>query len=256
MGSPGMAEGNGLRRLLVINPNTNRAVTERIRAVSERIVEPGTAVTVVNPETGPYAVETVEDRQAALPGVLALVAGGRQTGFDAYVLACFDDIGLDEAREMVDVPVVGACEAGIAAARSLARRFTIVTTVATAVPVIHALLRRYGVEDICTVRAAGVTVAEAAEPAGKGNRRLAAAIRLALEQDEAGAILLGSGGLTGRAAELAAGIACPVVDSVAAAVKMAEGLVFPGVSFRSAGWASHRPTRPNSKTSVGRDNVG
>lgn len=229
------------RRILVINPNTNPAVTARIRAVGERIVDFDTTVTAVNPETGPFAVETPEEREAAIPGVLSMIAEGGRQGFDGYVLACFDDIGLQAARGMVDGPVVGTCEAGIAAVRALAGRFSIVTTVVAAVPVIDTLLRRYGARDLCTVRAAGITVAEAAT--GESDR-LAATIRAAIEEDGAEAILLGSGGLTGRAEELAAGLSCPVVDGVAAAIRMTEALVAPGIWFRPTTLETAGPSDP------------
>lgn len=125
---------------------------------------------------------------------------------------------------MTGVPVVGTCEAGIAAARTVASRFSIVATVHAAVPGIHRLLTRYGATDICTVRAAGIGVAAAAAGAANTEDRINSTIREAIDRDGAEAILLGSGGLTGRAQELESRFGIPLVDGVAAAIKMAEGL--------------------------------
>ncbi|SIR33021.1 allantoin racemase [Rhizobium sp. RU20A] len=212
------------RRLLVINPNTNPTVTQRVRKVAEAIVTPQTSVSVVNPAEGPFSIETVAHRHAAEPRVLDLVRHTLNNRYDAYVFACFDDIALFETRAMTGVPVVGTCEAGIAAARTMGARFSIITTVHAAVPGIHRLLARYGAADICTVRAAGVGVAAAAGGDSDTERLILSAVRAAVDQDGAKAILLGSGGLTGRANDLEQQFGLPVIDGVAAAIKMAEGL--------------------------------
>lgn len=212
------------RRLLVINPNINPAVTDGIRAAALRVVDPATSVTVVNPATGPFSIETAEHRAMAVPQVISLVSRTLPQRYDAYVLGCFDDIGLFESRALARVPVVGTCEAGIAAARTIARRFSVITTVHSAVPGIRALLERYGAADICTVRAAGIGVAAAADGNGEAVQRILAAIRAAVEEDGAEAVLLGSGGLAGQAPQLRLSVPVPVIDGVQAAVKMAEGL--------------------------------
>lgn len=219
-----MAEVAPSRRLLVINPNTNPGVTEKIRSEAARVVSPGTMVTVVNPATGPFSIETSDHREDAVPRVISLVKEMLAQRYDAYAFGCFDDIALFETRAMAGVPVVGTCEAGIAAARTIAGRFSILTTVHSAVPGIHQLLARYGAADICTIRAAGIGVAAAAGGENDAEERILATIRQAIQIDGAQAILLGSGGLTGRAADLEQRFGIPVIDGVAAAIKMAEGL--------------------------------
>lgn len=211
-------------RLLVINPNANAVVTARVRRAAEDIAGGRTQVTVVNPPDGPLSIETAADREQSAPKILDLIRAGAAQRYDAYVLACFDDIALAEARALVDVPVVGAFEAGLAAVRTVAARFSIVTTVQAAVPGILDLLRDYGAAGLCTVRAAGIGVAAAADEGAFAEKKIAQAIRGAIEEDGAGAILLGSGALAGRAAAYRKMLPVPVVDPVMAAVKMAEGL--------------------------------
>lgn len=207
-------------RLLVINPNTNPAVTALVAAAAEGAVAPGTMLDVLNPPRGPFSIETAEHRKAAIPEILALVDS--RPAFDACVLACFDDLCLDRLRVKTGKPAVGACEAGIALARTMAGRFSVITTVHAAVPSIERLLERYGAGDICTVRAAGIGVAAAAGDTQETEARIFEAVKLAIEQDGAEAILLGSGGLTGRAGAIAAAMSLPVIDGVAAAVRLAE----------------------------------
>ncbi|MCJ8142894.1 aspartate/glutamate racemase family protein [Ancylobacter sp. A5.8] len=214
-------------RLLVINPNTNAHVTANIRAALEGVVARSTLARVVNPAAGPFAIESEADRDAAEPGVLALVRDSLlpiAARPDAYVLAAFDDIGLGAARVLSGAPVIGAVEAGIAAARTLGRRFAVVTTVEAALPGIRRQLRHHGAADIATARAAGIGVAEAAEGGRAAHEKLLRAIYLAANEDGADAILLGSGGLTGTADRLRASTSVPIIDAVLAAATMAEAL--------------------------------
>ncbi len=211
----------GTRNILVINPNTNPAVTERVRAAAQSVVSPGTRIRAVNPPSGPFGIESPADRALAEPSVIELIREGAGQGFEAFVLACFDDIALAAARDLVDAPVVGSCEAGIGVTRTLARRFSVVTTFAGAIPTVEGLLQRYAVSDIATVRAAGISVAQAAR-GDDGDQDVAAAFRAAIDTDRAGAILLGSGGLAGRAGSLSRRFRVPVIDATAAAVKLAE----------------------------------
>jgi len=213
---------NITRRILVINPNTNETVSELIRHSASPVIALGTAIDVVNPSEGPYGVQSQEDREAAKPNVLSLIRNGEKNGYDGFVLACFDDIGLEESRQLVAKPVVGSVEAGIAITRTLAQRFAIVTTFSTAVPTINELLKVYGVEDICSVHAAGISVAAAAQSTSDDDIKVNGAIKKAIDDEGAGAILLGSAGLSGKAADLSKRFSLPVVDCVVAAIKLAE----------------------------------
>ncbi len=217
------------KTLLVINPNTNPRVTDLIRGAAEQFARPGITIDVVNPEKGPISIENGADRAAAEPQVIEIIREACLIGTQGFVLACFDDIGVAEARRLAPGPVFDACEAGIIAVRSLTDRFAIVTTIEPAVARIERLVEHHSPSSNYSVRAAGIGVADAASGAGK--KRLHATIALALERDGAEAIVLGSGGLTGQADELSRRFEVPVVDGVGAAISICEGvLALRGVS--------------------------
>lgn len=208
------------RRVLVINPNTNPLVTARVRTVCQHYESPHLHFEVINPDAGPLSIESDEDKQQAEIQVLALIRQRAQQGHDAYVLACFDDLALEAARHMVAAPVIGCCEAGIHAARTVSPAFAIVTTVQAALPGIRTMMRRYGAGDLATVRAAGVGVDEAARADSGAHARLMRAVESAVN-DGARVILLASGGLTGQADRIGREAGVPVIDAVEAALCVA-----------------------------------
>ncbi|MBN2028514.1 MAG: hypothetical protein JW854_17315 [Actinobacteria bacterium] len=73
-----------------------------------------------------------------------LIAG--EEGHDAAVIACFNDPGLQEARESLSIPVIGVGEAGMLLACMLGRNFGVVTVRKKFIPVLEENVRRYGLE--------------------------------------------------------------------------------------------------------------
>lgn len=207
-----------MRRILVINPNTNPAVTARVRDVAERHAVRGVEFEVVNPKEGPFSIETPSHRAQARVHALELIQAGAGKGYAAFVMACFDDLALEEARAMVDVPVIGTCESGIAAARAVSPHFAIITTVHDAVSGIRLLMQRYGAGADASVRAAGIGVAEAASGQEATRDRFVQTVRDAVSEDGAQVILLASGGLTGQASDIAKATGIPVLDGVEEAI--------------------------------------
>ena len=113
---------------------------------------------------GPASIEGYYDEAFSVPGLLEEIRRGEEDGCDGYVIACFDDTGLDAARCVASGPVVGICEAAMHVATLLGGRFSVVTTLARSVPALEALARRYGVADRCRVRAAEVPVLALEDP--------------------------------------------------------------------------------------------
>lgn len=206
------------RRLLVINPNTNPAVTAQVQVAALAAAAPGTEIEAVNLSRGPFSIETAVERAKAVPNVVALIEARMDEGYDGYVLACFDDIAVAEARRLVTAPVNSMFGAAMTSARDTGGRFAIVTTVESAVSGIERLAATYGVAHLCTVRAAGIGVADAAARIPEAEIRLMQTINRAIQDDQAGAIVLGSGAFTGGADELQDRFGLPFIDGLTAAV--------------------------------------
>jgi len=207
-----------VQQVLVVNPNTNPLITRLVGEAASRFATPWLRLDVVNPPRGPMSIETVEERALAERESVSFVHRRSARGYDAFVMACFDDLALDQLRGLLAAPVVGTCEAGMAAARALSPRFAIVTTFDAALPGIRLLMQRYGAGPLATARAAGVGVAAAAAAAEDTVDRIVQCARRAVSEDGAEVILLASGGLTGLAPRLSAALGRPVVDGVAAAI--------------------------------------
>ncbi|WP_144577992.1 aspartate/glutamate racemase family protein [Agrobacterium sp. DE0009] len=222
-------------RVLVINPNTTQSMTQTIADAANRIAGRDTEILAVTSSMGPVSIEGYYDEVFAVPGLLLELAKAPQLGADAAIIACFDDTGLDAARALADIPVLGICEAAVSATAFIAQKFTVVTTMERSrLPVEH-LVHRYGMSSRCNVRAADIPVLSLEDPGSNARERLREEIALAIRDDRAEAIVLGCAGMADLAAELREEFGVPVVDGVAAAVKQAESLVAMGLSTAKRG---------------------
>lgn len=229
--------------LTVVNPNTTQSMTRAIGAAARAVAAPGTTVEAVNPDSGPASIEGFYDEAHAVPGMLAVMRARPRA--DAFVIACFDDTGLDAARSLVEVPVIGIGEAAMHVATLLAIRFSVVTTLAVSVPALEHNVHRYGFAHRCgRVRACEVPVLALEDPASGARARISAEIERARAEDRAEAVVLGCAGMAGLAAALTLEHGIPVIDGVAAAVKLAEGLHALGLRTSKAG--GYAPPRPKA----------
>jgi allantoin racemase len=217
-------------------------MTETIAAAAREAASPGTTISAVTSSMGPASIEGYYDEAFAVPGLLMEVARGERAGAEAAVIACFDDTGLDAARTMASIPVVGICEAALSLASFVAQRFTVVTTLdRSRVPIEH-LVQRYGMGGRAKVRAAEIPVLSLEDLGSNASARLEAEIERALEEDRAEAIVLGCAGMATLAARYQETYGVPVVEGVSAAVRQAETLVALGLLTSKRGtYASPLP---------------
>lgn len=209
-------------------------MTRKIGEASERAASAGTTIVAINPQEGPASIEGYFDEALSLAGLIAVVR--EQKNYDAIVLACFDDTGLEAVRCMTDAPVIGIGEAAFHMASMLSNKFSVVTTLSRSVPAIEHNLVRYGLSTRCAkVRASEVAVLELESDTGDARQKVSAEIRNAIENDHAEAIVLGCAGMTDLAASLALQHGLPVLDGVACAVNLAEGLVRLGLKTSKLG---------------------
>ena len=207
-------------RILIVNPNTTVSMTEKAA-----VAAPGTVILTATSRMGPASIEGHYDGAIALPGLLAEIRQGEAEGADAAIIACFDDTGLEAARTLAGIPVIGICEAGLMTAALLSQRFTVVTTLERSRVLIENLAIRYGMAGRAKVRAADIPVLELEDAASGAIDKLRRQIEKALNEDGAEAIVLGCAGMTDLARALQDEYGVPVVDGVSAAVKQAEALV-------------------------------
>jgi allantoin racemase len=182
--------------------------------------------------TGPASIESAFDEALAVPPTLAEIATAAKTGADAIVINCMGDPGLQAARELVSVPVLGPAETSMHIAAMLGHRFSILTVLDQLVYIDEQKAAGYGVRDrLASVRSVGIPVLELE---GSEDHLVAALTEQglrAVHDDGAHILILGCTGMIGTASRLSAALAAhgvpdiPVIDPVPVTVHVAAALV-------------------------------
>ncbi len=217
-------------RIMVINPNTSRSITDHLRRELEKNKRADTELMVICPDTGPATIESAYDEAQAVPPTLRLVERANREGYDAVILACYSDPGLEAAREISDILVMGIVEAGLHAAAMLGAKFTILTSLPHRIPHKEKDVRRFKLEHyLASVRALNMTVAETDTDPVLTRKRILEVSRLAAEEDGAEVVILGCAGMAGYADAVANDLGITVVDPSLVALKLTEGMIDAGL---------------------------
>lgn len=194
---------------------------------------PGTSVDIRDVETGPASIESAYEEYLAVPATATAMLAAEESGYDAALLGCFGDPGIDAFRELLTSTVVVAPgEAAFHIAALLGERFGIVTVAASIVNPLRQLVRRAG----CRERLAGIEVVETPvlELAADTDRTLARmrdAGRRLVEQAGADTLVLGcmSMAFLDVTRRLEDDLGVPVVNPALSALRVAEALVGSGL---------------------------
>nr|AAL55411.1 hydantoin racemase HyuA [Arthrobacter sp. BT801] len=213
-------------RIHIINPNSSSELTEAVAETARSVVSAGTAVTAVNPSSGPAVIEgSYDEALATYHLVQEVMRAEREDRPDAYVIACFGDPGLNAVRELTEKPVVGIAEAAIQLSSFIGATFSIVSTLPRVRSHLHGLVRRAGATNrLASVKTPDLGVMAFHEDAGSAQATLEQAAKEAVQEDGAEVVVLGCAGMAGLARRLSEELQVPVIDPVEAACRVAESL--------------------------------
>lgn len=222
-------------KVFMINPNSTSSMTATALDSARKFAASGTVIRSGTGINAPASIEGFSDEALSVPSMLTQIREAEAAGAQATVIACFDDPGLDAAREVATGPVIGICQAGIQAAMVLAKRFSIVTSLQRSVPAIEDLVHRYGAGQHCRrVRCIDLPVLAIESESRHAFNLLVDEISRARDEDGAEAVVLGCAGMSELTEELTKVTGVVVIDGVIVAIKMAEALIGSGLRTSKA----------------------
>jgi len=222
-----------LKRICLINPNTTGSMTDACADAAKLVVGDRMHIEAITVASGPESIEGHYDGAVAGAGLMETLMANPDA--DGYIIACFDDTGLDAARCLVRAPVVGMGEAAFHIASLLSHRFAVITTLSRSIPVIEDNLERYGLSRRCAgVLATDVPVLALESDAGEAEKRIeeqmVRAQRLGAE-----AVVLGCAGMVAMTRRLSEKFGMPVVDGVTGAAVLVGALIDLGLATAKLG---------------------
>ena len=214
----------GRPEILVINPNSNEAVTaglaEALRPLS---FDDGPEIRCETLSEGPLGIETQADVESVALPLRHRIEGDNRAG--AFVIACYSNPGLHLCREGTSRPVFGIAECGVLTALARGERFGVIAIRQRSIRRRVRYMRQMGLLDrLAGERPLEMSVAETASGEGTLDRMIAVGRALG-DQDGADAIVMGCAGMARHRRPLEEALGVPVIDPTQAAAAMAIGAV-------------------------------
>lgn len=194
---------------------------------------PGTEVSVIDVPEGPASIESSYEELLAVPASLKGIRQAEQDGFDAVIIGCFGDPGLEAARELCQIPVIGPGEASMLQAASLGHRFAVITVLSNVIAAQEQQAYRAGViNKLACVVSADIPVLSLMKDRQATLKRMIEVGADAIKRDRADVLVLGCMTMSflGVAQDLSKTLHVPVVNAGRTALKAAETLVSQGLS--------------------------
>jgi allantoin racemase len=215
----------GAHRILLINPNTNKATTEMMVKIAQSAAPADIEIVGATAPNSPAMIINPEALAASAPQVveIGLALGKEASGI---IISAFGDPGWADLRRQVRVPVVGIAEAAMLAASDKDRRFGVATTTPKLVASIDARAAELGLAKLYT--GTRVTTEDpnklVADP-GRLIEALRDVVATCIERDKAEAVIIGGGPLGNAATALTPMFSVPVIAPIPMAVQRMVGLV-------------------------------
>ena len=209
---------NPTLRICVLVPVATSQYNERILKAIAPVVPPDVSVEIRNITQGHPDIENRTNwLQNGMP-VVELAQAIANDGFDGIWLTDFDMCGVEAAREVIDIPIIGGFPATAFTALALSQRFSIVTILQSTLAMQRGHPQTYGIQDsFASIRAINCPVAQLDDVDVVVIRTFEAALK-AIKKDGAQSILLGCTGFVDVASRVSQlltkelGAYVPVID--------------------------------------------
>ena len=210
-----------------------RAEVDRRGRLLQQYAASSTEAGIDDVPEGPASIESMYEEYLSIPTTCRRALELEQEGWDAIILGCYGDPGLDALRELLTIPVIGPGEATALMAASLGHRFSIITITDSVIASTERQIRNVGVgEKLASVRVVGIPVLELHENRDRAIEATVIQGRKAIEQDRADTLIVGcmTMGFLEIAEAAGAELGVPFLNPARAALKFAEAIVGAGLT--------------------------
>lgn len=233
-----------LKRILYVQPSATDRFDNMVQESLDRYTSPGYEAVVRDIKYGGDVPSCKYYACVSVPYIIEEILKGEKNGYSGAIVGCFGDPGIDEAREVVRIPVVGIGAAACHIACLLGDEISIVTTGARIqhkslklsekhhhefYKDIRRKLQVQGLLDrVVSIRTYMSSIDGSVASVDEGITDVNALLeqgRKAIEEDGADVLVLGCALMMGVADKLQDDLGIPVVDSTWAAVKVTEMLI-------------------------------
>ena len=144
---------------------------------------------------------------------------------DAFIIACYEDTGIDVIRKMTSRPVIGIGEAAFYTANIIANKFSIITNLSASHEALKNNLIKYDLDNKCvSLKSIEVPILDMETMSKLNIKKLEGEINRTIVEDNPEAIIITSPGILNLTKIFSDRFNIPIVEGVTAAATLLETL--------------------------------
>ena len=152
---------------------------------------------------------------------------------DAFIIACYEDTGIDVIRKITSRPVIGIGEAAFYTANIIANKFSIITNLSASHEALKNNLIKYDLDHKCvSLKSIEVPILDMETMSKSNIKKLENEINRTICEDKPEAIIITSPGILNLTKILSDRFNIPIIEGVTAAATLLENLSKQGLKIK------------------------
>ena len=152
---------------------------------------------------------------------------------DAFIIACYEDVGIDVIRKITSKPVIGIGEAAFYTASIIANKFSIITNLSVSHEALKNNLIKYDLNHKCvSLKSIEVPILDMETMSKSNIRKLESEINRTIVEDNPEALIITSPGILNLTKIFSDRFNIPIIEGVTAAATLLENLSKQGLKIK------------------------
>ena len=208
--------------ICILNPYTSKNSNEKLKKTAMKVIEEGSRIFINEDDLiddyFSHHYETVN-----ISNLIKQVE--KNNSSDAFIVASFEDIGVETIRKIISKPIIGIGEASFYIANIIANKFSVITNISQTHEAIKNNLIKYDMDHKCvSLKSIEVPILDM-ETMSKANiKKLENEIERTILEDSPEAIILSSAGIFDLTKKLSDKFSLPFIEGVGAATTLIQNL--------------------------------
>ena len=208
--------------ICIINPHATAKSNEKLKNCALKIIDPNSNIYISqeNLENDYFSHHLETTNVSSLVKQIE-----NNNSSDAFIIASYEDIGVETIRKVTSKPVIGIGEASFYTANIIANKFSVITNVSQSHEALKNNLIKYDMDHKCvSLKSIEVPILDMETMSKSNLKKLENEIERTISEDEPEAIIITSAGILELSKDLAEKFNFPFIEGITTATALIENL--------------------------------
>ena len=208
--------------ICIVNPHSNPKSNEKLKLCALNVIDNNSSI-YINEESCVDGYFNYQHETTNISNLIKQIENNQSS--DAFIIASFDDVGVETIRKVTSKPIIGLGEAAFYTANIIANKFSIITNVSHSHEALKNNLIKYDMDHKCvSLKSIEVPILDMETMSKSNIKKLEKEIHRTISEDDPEAIIITSAGILNLSKDLSDKFNLPFIEGITAATALIENL--------------------------------